>query len=45
MAGKSTYIRQIALIQLLAQIGSFVPAKKAVLGLRDRIFYAYWSWR
>ncbi len=38
MAGKSTYIRQIALIQLLAQMGSFVPAKKAILGVRDRIF-------
>ncbi len=38
MAGKSTYIRQMALIQILAQIGSFVPAKKAKLGLCDRIF-------
>ena len=37
MAGKSTYIRQIALIQLMAQIGSFVPAKKARLGVRDSI--------
>ena len=38
MAGKSTYIRQVALITLLAQIGSFVPAKEAKLGLVDRIF-------
>jgi len=38
MAGKSTYIRQVALIALLAQIGSFVPAKTARLGLVDRIF-------
>ena len=38
MAGKSTYLRQIALISLLAQIGSFVPAKKARLGIVDRIF-------
>ncbi|MFX1294701.1 MAG: DNA mismatch repair protein MutS [Promethearchaeota archaeon] len=38
MAGKSTYLRQIALICLLAQIGSFVPAKSAKLGLIDRIF-------
>ena len=38
MAGKSTYIRQIALITLLAQIGSFVPAKSAVIGVCDRIF-------
>ena len=38
MAGKSTYIRQVALLQLLAQIGSFVPAKTARLGLSDRIF-------
>jgi DNA mismatch repair protein MutS len=38
MAGKSTYLRQIALIMLLAQIGSFVPARRARLGLVDRIF-------
>ncbi|HBC76178.1 MAG: DNA mismatch repair protein MutS [Candidatus Wallbacteria bacterium GWC2_49_35] len=38
MAGKSTYIRQVALIVLMAQAGSFVPAKRARLGLCDRIF-------
>jgi DNA mismatch repair protein MutS len=38
MAGKSTYLRQVALIVILAQIGSFVPAKEAELGLVDRIF-------
>jgi DNA mismatch repair protein MutS len=38
MAGKSTYIRQCALIALLAHMGSFVPAERAVIGLADRIF-------
>ena len=38
MAGKSTYMRQVAIIVLLAQIGSFVPAKKAHIGLVDQIF-------
>ncbi len=38
MAGKSTYMRQIALIAIMAQIGSFVPAKYASLGITDRIF-------
>ena len=38
MAGKSTYIRQVALITLLAQIGSFVPAREARIGVADRIF-------
>lgn len=38
MAGKSTYIRQIALLTLLAHVGSFVPAKRATIGLTDRIF-------
>ena len=38
MAGKSTYLRQVALITLLAQIGSFVPAARARLGVCDRIF-------
>ncbi len=38
MAGKSTYLRQVALITLLAQVGSFVPAQRARLGVCDRIF-------
>jgi DNA mismatch repair protein MutS len=38
MAGKSTYLRQVALITLMAQIGSYVPAEAASIGLVDRIF-------
>jgi DNA mismatch repair protein MutS len=38
MAGKSTYMRQVALITVLAQIGSFVPASKADIGICDKIF-------
>ncbi|MDH4227330.1 MAG: DNA mismatch repair protein MutS [Deltaproteobacteria bacterium] len=38
MAGKSTFIRQVALITILAQCGCFVPAKKATIGIVDRIF-------
>lgn len=38
MAGKSTYMRQVALIVIMAQIGSFVPADSAVIGVADRIF-------
>ena len=38
MAGKSTYMRQVALITLMAQIGSFVPASFAKIGVVDKIF-------
>src|SRR5215813_7648608 len=38
MAGKSTYIRQVALLTLMAQIGSFVPARRATIGVADRIY-------
>lgn len=38
MAGKSTYIRQIALLTIMAQMGSFVPAKAATIGIADKIF-------
>ena len=38
MAGKSTYLRQVAIISLLAQMGSFVPAEKCILGLVDQLF-------
>jgi len=38
MSGKSTYIRQVALLVLMAQAGSFIPAKEATIGLVDRIF-------
>jgi len=38
MAGKSTYLRQVALLVLLAQIGSFIPARTARIGIVDRIF-------
>lgn len=38
MAGKSTYMRQVALITIMAQIGSFVPASEALIGVVDRVF-------
>lgn len=38
MAGKSTFMRQVAIITLMAQIGSFVPANKAIIGIVDKIF-------
>ena len=38
MAGKSTYMRQVALITLMAQVGSFVPAQEAQIGVVDKIF-------
>ena len=38
MAGKSTYIRQVALLTMLAQTGSFIPAKRAEIGVIDRLF-------
>jgi DNA mismatch repair protein MutS len=38
MAGKSTYIRQVALLAILAQVGSFVPARRARVGIVDRLF-------
>ena len=38
MAGKSTYMRQVALISIMAQMGSFVPAREAVVGVVDRVF-------
>ena len=38
MAGKSTYIRQAALLVLMAQMGSFVPARRATIGVADRVF-------
>ncbi len=38
MAGKSTYIRQVALLTVMAQMGSFVPARSATIGIADRIF-------
>jgi DNA mismatch repair protein MutS len=38
MAGKSTYIRQAALLAIMAQMGSFIPAKRATIGVADRIF-------
>ncbi len=41
MAGKSTYIRQVALIAILAQVGSYVPAASVHIGLIDKVFSPY----
>jgi DNA mismatch repair protein MutS len=41
LSGKSTYLRQVALITLLAQVGSFVPAEEALIGVTDRICYRF----
>lgn len=41
MGGKSSYIRQVALICLMAQIGSYVPASQAQLGILDGIYVRY----
>jgi len=38
MAGKSTYLRQVALICIIAQMGSYVPASSAMIGIIDKIF-------
>ena len=38
MSGKSTYMRQVALITIMAHMGSFVPAKKAEIAITDRVF-------
>lgn len=45
MAGKSTYMRQVALITIMAQIGSFVPADSAKIGVVDKIFTRVRSFR